>query len=64
MAAQAVPFALAPAFANPDILNFSEPAAAKLFKSAIEPLSIKFNCSPENGGMVPTAVATSAYSLW
>jgi hypothetical protein len=48
MEAQAVPFALAPAFANPDILNFSEPAAAKLFKSAIEPLSIKFNCSPEN----------------
>ena len=48
MAAQAVPFALAPAFANPDILNFSEPAAAKLFKSAIEPLSIKFDCSPEN----------------
>jgi hypothetical protein len=34
MAAQAAPFALAPAFANPDILNFSEPAAAKLFKSA------------------------------
>ena len=48
MEAQAVPFALAPAFANPDILNFSEPAAAKLFKSAIEPLSIKFDCSPEN----------------
>jgi hypothetical protein len=48
MAAPAVPFALAPAFANPDILNFSEPAAAKLFKSAIEPLSIKFDCSPEN----------------
>jgi hypothetical protein len=48
MAAQAVPCALAPAFANPDILNFSEPAAAKLFKSAIEPLSIKFDCSPEN----------------
>ena len=44
----AVPFALAPAFASPDILNFSEPAAAKLFKSAIEPLSIKFDCSPEN----------------
>ena len=39
---------MAPAFANPDILNFSEPAAAKLFKSAIEPLSIKFDCSPEN----------------
>jgi hypothetical protein len=48
MAAQAIPFALVPAFANPDILNFSEPAAAKLFKSAIEPLSIKFDCSPEN----------------
>ena len=48
MAAPAVPFALAPAFANPDILNFAEPAASKLFKSAIEPLSIKFDCSPEN----------------
>jgi hypothetical protein len=48
MAPQAVPFALAPAFANPDILNFSEPAAAKLFKSAMESLSIKFDCSPEN----------------
>jgi hypothetical protein len=47
MAAQAVPFALAPAFATPDILNFSEPAAAKFFKSAVEPLSIKFDCSPE-----------------
>ena len=44
----AVSFAFSPAFATPDILNFSEPAAAKLFKSSIEPLSIKFDCSPEN----------------
>ncbi len=48
MAAQADPIALAPAFANPDILNFSEPAAVKLFKSAIETLSIKFDCSLQN----------------
>lgn len=48
MEAQAVPFALAPAFANPDTLIFSEPALAKLLKSTIEePLSIKFDCSPE-----------------
>ncbi|KAI2497413.1 hypothetical protein MHU86_17071 [Fragilaria crotonensis] len=33
MAAQPAPhFALAPAFANPDVLNYSEQAAAKLFK--------------------------------
>jgi len=42
------PFALAPAFVNPDVLNYSEQAASKLFKSAVEPLSIKFDCSPEN----------------
>lgn len=43
-----IPFALAPAFANPEVLNYSEQAASKLFKSAIEPLSIHFDCSPEN----------------
>ena len=49
MAAQPAPhFALAPAFANPDVLNYSEQAAAKLFKSGTESLSIKFDCKPEN----------------
>ena len=48
MEAAAVPLALAPAFSTPHILNFSEPAAAKLVKSAIKPLSIIFNHSPVN----------------
>jgi len=49
MAAPAVPhFALAPAFANPDVLNYSDQSAAKLFKSGTEPLSIKFDCKPDN----------------
>jgi hypothetical protein len=45
MAAQAPHFALAPAFANPDVLNYSDQSAAKLFKAA---LSIKFDCKPDN----------------
>jgi hypothetical protein len=49
MEAQAAPhFALAPAFANPDILNYSEQSAAKLFKSGTDPVSIKFDCKPDN----------------
>jgi len=49
MTAPAVPhFALAPAFANPDVLNYSDQSAAKLFKSGTEPLSIKFDCKPDN----------------
>ncbi|KAI2490790.1 hypothetical protein MHU86_23788 [Fragilaria crotonensis] len=48
MAAPAPHFALAPAFANPDVLNYSEQAAAKLFKSGTEALSIKFDCKPDN----------------
>jgi hypothetical protein len=49
MAAQAAPhFALAPAFANPDVLNYSEQSAAKLFKAGTDPLSIKFDCKPDN----------------
>ena len=49
MAAQPAPhFALAPAFANPDVLNYSEQAAAKLFKSGTESLSIKFDCKPDS----------------
>jgi hypothetical protein len=49
MAAPAAPhFALAPAFANPDVLNYSDQSAAKLFKSGTDPLSIKFDCKPDN----------------
>jgi hypothetical protein len=49
MAAPAVPhFALAPAFANPDVLNYSDQSAAKLFKIGTDPLSIKFDCKPDN----------------
>ena len=49
MTAPAVPhFALAPAFANPDVLNYSDQSAAKLFKSGTESLSIKFDCKPDN----------------
>jgi hypothetical protein len=49
MAAQAAPhFALAPAFANPDVLNYSDQSAAKLFKSGTDSLSIKFDCKPDN----------------
>ncbi|KAI2489526.1 hypothetical protein MHU86_2704 [Fragilaria crotonensis] len=48
MAAPAPHFALAPAFANPDVLNYSEQAAAKLFKSGTEALSIKFDCKSDN----------------
>ena len=48
MAAQAPHFALAPAFANPDVLNYSDQSAAKLFKTGTEALSIKFDCKPDN----------------
>ena len=48
MAAQAPHFALAPAFANPDVLNNSDLSAAKLLKAGIEALSIKFDCKPDN----------------
>jgi len=41
-------FALAPAFANPSVLNYSDQSAAKLFKSGTESLSIKFDCKPDN----------------
>ena len=49
MAAPAAPhFALAPAFANPAVLNYSDQSATKLFKSGTDPLSIKFDCKPDN----------------
>ena len=48
MAAQAPHFALAPAFANPDVLDYSDQSAAKLFKAGTEALSIKFDCKPDN----------------
>ena len=55
MAAQAPHFALAPAFANPDVLNYSDQSAAKLFKAGTEALSIKFDClaSPSQHPDVP-----------
>jgi hypothetical protein len=49
MAAQAAPnFPLAPAFANPDVLSYSDQSAAQLFKAGTDPLSIKFDCKPDN----------------
>ena len=48
MAAQAPHFALAPAFANPDVLDYSDQSAAKLFKAGTDALSIKFDCKPDN----------------
>jgi hypothetical protein len=48
--AHAPHFALAQAFANPDILShFSDQPAAKLFKAGTEALSsIKFDCKPDS----------------
>ena len=49
MAAQAAPhFALAAAFAKPDVLNYSDQSAAQLLKAGTEVLSIKFDCKPDN----------------
>jgi hypothetical protein len=49
MAAQAPHFALAPAFANPDVLNYSDQSAAELFKAGTEALSIKVDCKAPKG---------------
>jgi hypothetical protein len=48
MAAQAPHFGLAPACAYPDVLNYSDQSAAKLFKAGTDALSIKFDCKPDN----------------
>ena len=41
-------FALAPALASGDIIDFSTPAGAKIFKAGTEPLSSTFDCTPVN----------------
>lgn len=46
--AQARPFALSPALANREVIDYSEPSGAKLFKTATEKLASQFDCTPEN----------------
>jgi hypothetical protein len=41
-------FALAPALSSGDIIDFSTPAGAKIFKAGTEPLSSTFDCTPVN----------------
>jgi hypothetical protein len=48
MADQAPHVALAPAFANPDIFNYSDQSAAKLFKADTDDFSIKFDGKTDN----------------
>lgn len=43
-----VRFALSPALANRAVLDFNLAAAAKVYKSASSPVSIEFDCKPEN----------------
>jgi hypothetical protein len=43
-----VAFALTPALANREVLDFNDPADTKLFKAATEKLPIEFDCSSEN----------------
>jgi hypothetical protein len=43
-----VAFALTPALANREVLDFNDPADTKLFKAAAEKLPIKFDCNAEN----------------
>ena len=43
-----IPFALAPALVDAEIINYSTSAGAKLYKAAVEPLSTTFNCQPDN----------------
>jgi hypothetical protein len=48
MANPAVAFALTPALANQEILDYNTPTGTKLFKSATEKLAIEFDCDSEN----------------
>ena len=41
-------FALSPALANRAVLDYNQAAAAKVYKSASAPVSIEFDCKPEN----------------
>jgi hypothetical protein len=43
-----VAFALTPALANREVLDYNDPGETKLFKAATEKLSIKYNCNSEN----------------
>ena len=45
---QATPFALSPAQTSSEVIDFSQPAGAKLFKTATEKLTSTFDCEPEN----------------
>jgi hypothetical protein len=48
MANRPVAFALTPALANREVLDFNDPADTKLFKAATEKLSIDYDCDLEN----------------
>ena len=48
MANRPVAFALTPALANREVLDFTDPADTKLFKAATEKLPIEFDCDSEN----------------
>ncbi|KAI2495474.1 hypothetical protein MHU86_19061 [Fragilaria crotonensis] len=41
-------FALSPALANRDVLDYNQVAAAKVYNAASSPVSIEFDCKPEN----------------
>jgi hypothetical protein len=41
-------FALSPALANRDVLDYNQVAAAKVYVAASSPVSIEFDCKPEN----------------
>jgi hypothetical protein len=48
MANRPVAFALTPALANREVLDFNDPADTKLFKAVTEKLSIDYDCDSEN----------------
>jgi hypothetical protein len=48
LANRPVAFALTPAIANREVLDFNDPADTTLFEAATEKLPIVFDCSSEN----------------
>jgi hypothetical protein len=48
MANRPVAFALTPALANREVLDYNDPADTKLFKAATEKLSIDYDCDSES----------------
>ncbi len=48
MSNRPVTFALTPALANREVLEYNDPAVTKLFKAATEKLPIEFDCNSEN----------------